>query len=230
MNLHDYGFYGPIKWLSSVQVNSKILPLTLIIQIQRLPLNVLGLVKETLHNASWAFAVDGTDRNASSAVILPIHFTSIFFFCFSFPECYFVTPLAHCCACCGECKKGRNFANSSRRHSRRSEWSRSLVRLDVARVQVICQVGLFHFAREAGEEAGCCRRAVYTRRQLSENKQGCCRSTLSSKPERVRTRVHPCTSGPAVFEERRRPPHRLLLLFWWCAAGCLSLLSRVRRE
>lgn len=37
---------------------------------------------------------------------------------------------------------------------------------------------------------------------------GCCRSTLSSKPERVRTRVHPCTSKPvpAVFEERRRPP------------------------
>lgn len=80
MNLHDYGFYGPIKWLSSVQVNSKILPLILIIQIQRLPLNVLGLVKETLHNASWAFAVDGTDRNASSAVILPIHFTAIFLF------------------------------------------------------------------------------------------------------------------------------------------------------
>lgn len=105
----------------------------------------------------------------SNAVILPIHFTSIFFF--SFPECYFVTPLAHCCACCGECKKGRNFANSSRRHSRCSEWSHSLVRLDVARVQVLCQVGLFHFAREAGEEAGCCRRAVYTRRQLSENKQ-----------------------------------------------------------
>lgn len=172
MNLHDYGFYGPIKckWLSSVQVNSKMLPLILIILIQRFPLNV-----------SWAFAVDGTDYQSCN----PPYSLYIDFFFFSFPECYFVTPLAHCCTCCGECKKGRNFANSSRRHSRCSEWSRSLVRLGVARVQVLCQVGLFHFAREAGEEAGCCRRAVYTRRQLSENKQAVAGQLSRRMPERV---------------------------------------------
>lgn len=158
----------------------------------------------------WVERLQSTAQT-SKAIILPIHFTSIFFFFFfSFPECYFVTPLAHCCACCGECKKGRNFANSSRRHSRCSEWSHSLVRLDVARVQVLCQVGLFHFAREAGEEAGCCRRAVYTRRQLSGNKQ----AVAGQRSRRSRSvYAHVYTRARAnlyllVFEERRRPSDR----------------------
>lgn len=163
---------------------------------------------------SGVLAVNGADRML--AMLLSSRFGLHWFFFLPFPQFYFVTPLAHCCACFRECKKGRNFANSSRRHSRSSEWSHSLARLDVALVQVPCQVGLFHFAREAGEEAGCRRCAVYTLRQLSENKQAVAGH-------------HSCRIWNMYVHMYTRAQANLYLLYLKSAC-CLGLLSTVRRE
>lgn len=117
-----------------------------------------------------------------------------------------LTPLAHCCAC-GECKKGRNFANSSWRHSRCSKWSHSLVCSVSCGFKCSVKSAIFTSLKSLVKRPVLSLRCLHPEAIIGEQ-TSCYWPTPLLKLECVHSFVCSCISDPipAVAEELWFPP------------------------